>query len=141
MLAKAILGPFYLPVLQLVTLATLPAAGLYAIGGLLASPLVIPALILKNLAVLAIFTPFLLLTLPVALPVGFVLAALCLTHEVCKALFITFTPLLWPLYFLCKWWKISCIVSQVIVTDTIMPWLVPLRFTFIAAILPKLAMS
>lgn len=93
----------YLPVLQLVTLATLPAAGLYAIGGLLASPLVIPALILKNLAVLAIFTPFLLLTLPVALPVGFVLAALCLTHEVCKALSITFTPLLWPLYFLCKW--------------------------------------
>jgi hypothetical protein len=44
--------PRYLPVLQLVTLATLPATALYAIGGLLASPLVIPALILKNLATL-----------------------------------------------------------------------------------------
>ncbi|KAF6253880.1 hypothetical protein COO60DRAFT_1462988 [Scenedesmus sp. NREL 46B-D3] len=103
MLAKAILGPLYLPVLQLTTLATLPATGLYAILGLLASPLVIPALILKNLAALAIFAPFLLLTLPVAVPVGFMLAALCLACEICKALWITFTPLLWPLYFLCKW--------------------------------------
>jgi hypothetical protein len=90
-------------VLQLTTLATLPMAGLYAMAGLLASPLVIPALILKNLAALAIFTPFLLLTLPVSLPVGFVLAALCLTFDICKALWITFTPLLWPLYFLCRW--------------------------------------
>ena len=52
MLAKAILGPLYLPVLQLVALATAPATALYAIGGLLASPVIIPALILKNLAVL-----------------------------------------------------------------------------------------
>jgi hypothetical protein len=32
-------------------------------------------------------------------------------------------------------------VSQVLVTDTIMPWLVPLRFTFLAAILPKALMA
>ncbi len=38
--------------LQLVTLVMTPATALYAIGGLLASPLVIPALIIKNLLVL-----------------------------------------------------------------------------------------
>lgn len=32
-------------------------------------------------------------------------------------------------------------VSQVIVTDTIMPWLVPLRFTILAAVAPKLLMA
>lgn len=42
----------YLPVLQFVTLLTTPATALYAIGGLLASPLVIPAIIIKNLVVL-----------------------------------------------------------------------------------------
>jgi hypothetical protein len=45
------------------------------------------------------------------------------------------------LLLLCCRWKSTCIVSQVLVMDTIMPWLVPLRFTFIAAILPKLAMA
>jgi hypothetical protein len=39
-------------VLQLVTLLTTPATALYAIGGLLASPLIIPTLIIKNLAAL-----------------------------------------------------------------------------------------
>lgn len=38
-------------------------------------------------------------------------------------------------------WKASCIVSQVIVTDTIMPWLVPLRFTILAALAPKVLMG
>lgn len=52
MLAKALLTPLYLPVLQFVALLTAPATALYAVGGLLASPLVVPALILKNLAVL-----------------------------------------------------------------------------------------
>lgn len=42
----------YLPVLQLVTLVMTPATALYAIGCLLASPVVIPALIIKNLVVL-----------------------------------------------------------------------------------------
>lgn len=42
----------YLPVLQLVTLLTTPATALYAIGGLLASPLVVPAIIIKNLVAL-----------------------------------------------------------------------------------------
>jgi hypothetical protein len=40
-------------VLQLVTLLTTPMMALYAVAGLLASPLVVPALILKNLAVRA----------------------------------------------------------------------------------------
>lgn len=42
----------YLPVLQLVTLLMTPATAIYAIGGLLASPVVIPAIIIKNLVVL-----------------------------------------------------------------------------------------
>ncbi len=29
-------------------------------------------------------------------------------------------------------------MPQVVITDTIAPWLVPLRFTFLAAILPKI---
>jgi hypothetical protein len=39
-------------VLQLVTLLMTPATAIYAIGGLLASPVVIPAIIIKNLVVL-----------------------------------------------------------------------------------------
>jgi hypothetical protein len=42
-----------------------------------------------------------------------------------------------PLYFLCKWAKATCIVSTVIITDTILPFLVPVRFSILAAILPK----
>lgn len=42
----------YLPVLQFVTLLTTPATALYAIGGLLASPLIVPAIIIKNLVAL-----------------------------------------------------------------------------------------
>lgn len=93
----------YLPVLQLVTLATVPATALYAVGGLLASPVIIPALIIKNIAIALIFAPFLLLTLPVAVPVGFMLAAACMGFEVLCAFFTVLTPLLWPLFFLCKW--------------------------------------
>jgi hypothetical protein len=136
---KQIFAPLYLPVLQLVTLATTPATALYAVGGLLASPVVIPALIIKNIVAALIFTPFLLLALPVALPVGFVLAAICMALEIGFAFFVVLTPLLWPLCFLCKWCRLTCTVAQVVVTDTIMPWLVPIRFTFLAA-LPKLMM-
>jgi hypothetical protein len=50
------------------------------------------------------------------------------------------SPALLLLLVHCRW-KTSCIVSQVLVMHTIMPWLVPLRFTFIAAILPELAMA
>eukprot|EP00879_Flechtneria_rotunda_P008588 GHRR01008999.1.p1 GENE.GHRR01008999.1~~GHRR01008999.1.p1 ORF type:complete len:141 (+),score=33.23 GHRR01008999.1:406-828(+) len=140
MLAR-IFAPLYLPVLQLVTLATVPATALYAVAGLLASPVIIPALVIKNIAILLIFAPFLLLTLPVAVPVGFVLAATCLGFEIAKAFWIVLTPLLWPIYFLCKWCQITCTVSQVVITDTIAPWLVPIRFTFLAAILPKILTS
>lgn len=38
--------------LQLVALLTAPVTAIYALGGLLASPVIIPAIILKNLAVL-----------------------------------------------------------------------------------------
>lgn len=93
----------YLPVLQLVTLATLPATALYAIGGLLASPLVIPGLIFINFVKLLVFSPLLLLTLPVAVPAGGLLAALCIGFQIAKSLLILLTPLLWPLWFICKW--------------------------------------
>eukprot|EP00775_Hariotina_reticulata_P011859 gene11859-12003_t len=139
MLAQ-IFAPLYLPVLQLVTLATTPATALYAIGGLLASPVIIPILIFINFVKALVFAPLLLLTLPIAIPAGFVLASVCMTVEICKAFCIVLTPLLWPLVFLCKWWKFTCYVSQVMITDTVMPWLVPLRFTFLAAILPKALM-
>lgn len=122
-------------------LLTTPATALYAIGGLLASPIVIPALILKNLAVLAIFTPFLLLTLPVAIPIGGIIAAALLALKITKSFIIVFTPLLWPIYYLCAWWGATCMVAQIIVTDTVMPWLVSLRFTLLAAILPKVIMA
>ncbi len=89
--------------LQLVTLATTPATAIYAIGGLLASPVLVPALILLNLVRAAIFAPFLLLTLPVAIPVGGVLACLYMTCVIFKAFCVVLTPLLWPLAFLCKW--------------------------------------
>jgi hypothetical protein len=42
----------YLPVLQLVTLLMTPATAIYAVGGLLASPVLVPAIIIKNLVVL-----------------------------------------------------------------------------------------
>lgn len=42
----------YLPVLQFVALLTAPVTALYAVGGLVASPVIIPAIILKNLVVL-----------------------------------------------------------------------------------------
>jgi hypothetical protein len=77
----------------------------------------------------------------VSIPVGFLLAAACLGFAICKAFCIVLTPLLWPLWFGCTWWKATCIVSKVIVMDTVMPWFVPLRFTFLAAILPKALMG
>ncbi len=47
----------YLPVLQLVTLATTPATALYAIAGLLSSPVIIPLLIIKNIITSVLFAP------------------------------------------------------------------------------------
>ena len=35
--------------------------------------------------------------------------------QVTKALWITFTPLLWPVYFLCKWCAATCVVSKVVI--------------------------
>jgi hypothetical protein len=51
----------------------------------------------------AIFAPFLLLTLPVAIPVGFVIASILVGAWICKSFCVVFTPLLWPLWFLCAW--------------------------------------
>ena len=59
-----------------------PVTCLYAAAGLAASPLLVPALILKNVAQLLIFSPFLLLATPVAVPVGFLLASACLSCQV-----------------------------------------------------------
>lgn len=71
-----------LQVLHLVTLATLPATALYALAGLLLSPLLIPLLMVKAAVNLAIMTPLLLLVSPVAIPVGFFVAAGCLACRV-----------------------------------------------------------
>lgn len=137
MVFAAVLAPLYLPVLHLVTLATVPATFLYAGLGLLASPVLVPLLMIKAAISAAIMTPLYLLTTPVAAPVGFLLAGACVFFEVVRSFFIVLTPLLWPLYFLCKWWKYSMVVSKVIVTDTIFPFLVPLRFSVLAVMLPK----
>jgi hypothetical protein len=51
----------------------------------------------------AIFAPFLLLTLPVAIPAGFVLASLLVGGCILKSFCVVLTPLLWPLWFLCAW--------------------------------------
>jgi hypothetical protein len=55
----------------------------------------------------------LLLTLPMSIPVGGLLAFMCTSWDVLRSLFVVFTPFLWPLAFLCKWWHITCCVSQV----------------------------
>lgn len=57
--------------------------------------------------------------------------------QVLKSLWVALTPLLWPLYFLCAWCKATCLVSQVVITDTLLPFLVPLRFSILAALAPK----
>jgi hypothetical protein len=51
----------------------------------------------------AIFTPFLLLTLPIAIPVGFVLASIFVGVCILKSFCVVLTPLLWPIWFLCAW--------------------------------------
>jgi len=128
--------PLYLPVLHLVTLATVPATALYAVMGLLSSPIVIPLIILAKFIHFLLFAPLMLLTLPVALPVGGLLALICTVKDILCSLFTVFTPFLWPLCFLYKWCCFTFVVSQVVIKDTIMPWLVPIRFTFLAALLP-----
>jgi hypothetical protein len=72
----------------------------------------------------------------ITVPLGAVLACVILTFKVMKALWLVFTPLLWPLYFFCTWYRITCAATQVVVTDTIVPALIPLRFTILAALLP-----
>jgi hypothetical protein len=81
----ALFAPLGLPILQFVALLTTPATALYAIGGLLASPIVVPLLILKNFILAGLFLPLLLLTAPVAVPVGFLLACLYCGWVVCKS--------------------------------------------------------
>ncbi|KAI8473019.1 MAG: hypothetical protein J3K34DRAFT_412579 [Monoraphidium minutum] len=130
-----------LPVLQLVTLATLPATALYALLGLALSPILLPYLAFQRFVAFLLKLPLVLATLPVAIPVGGLIAGTVLTIQVLKAMWVTFTPLLWPLYFLCKWCKATMIVSHVMITDTLLPFLVPLRFSFLAAIIPKTLMS
>lgn len=56
----------------------------------------------------AIFTPFLLLTLPVAIPVGFTLATIMLGVCIAKSFFVVLTPLLWPLYWFCAGAPVLC---------------------------------
>lgn len=137
-----LLAPLILPVLHIVTLLTLPATALYAVAGLLSTPLMIPILIIKNIVSLVLMSPFYLLALPVALPVGFVLGVLCLIKEgLCSLFFLATVWLLWPVYLFCKVCKFTCTVASVIVTDTVMPWLVPIRFVVLTALFPKLVMS
>jgi hypothetical protein len=81
----ALFAPLGLPILQFVALLTTPATALYAIGGLLASPIVVPLLIIKNFILAGLFLPLLLLTLPVSAPVGFLLACLYCGWVVCKS--------------------------------------------------------
>lgn len=112
MLAK-LLYPLYLPVLHLVTLATVPVTFLYAAAGLLLSPIIIPLLIAKTAVMLGLSAPLLLAATPIAAPVGFFLAAACITKQaICSFIFVL-TPLLWPVYFLCKWFHYTCMVAQV----------------------------
>lgn len=46
--------------------------------------------------------PQILAAMPIAIPVGGVLALCCFTKEAMCAFFFVLTPLLWPVYFLCK---------------------------------------
>lgn len=136
-----VLAALMLPVLQLVTLATLPLAAAYALLGLLLSPILVPWLVVKQIAAWLLSLPLLLATLPVAVPVGGVIAAGWTTWQVAKALWIALTPLLWPLYFLCHWWCATACVARAIVADTLLPFLVPLRYALLAALAPKALLS
>ncbi|KAL6758642.1 hypothetical protein V8C86DRAFT_1460131 [Haematococcus lacustris] len=79
-----------------------------------------------------------LVVAPLAIPVGGILAFLFEAKKIACSFFTVLTPLLWPLCFLCTWMRASWTVTKVLVTDTIMPWLVPLRWTFITALLGKM---
>ncbi|KAL6758627.1 hypothetical protein V8C86DRAFT_1460048 [Haematococcus lacustris] len=132
------LTPLMLPVLYLVTLATIPLTIMYAIMGLLFSPIIVPvSIIIKHLSIV-LFFPLYLVVAPLAIPVGGILAFLFEAKKIACSFFTVLTPLLWPLCFLCTWMRASWTVTKVLVTDTIMPWLVPLRWTFITALLGKM---
>ncbi|KAL6758628.1 hypothetical protein V8C86DRAFT_3204576 [Haematococcus lacustris] len=131
-------SPSMLPVLYLVTLATIPLTIMYAIMGLLFSPIIVPvSIIIKHLSIV-LFFPLYLVVAPLAIPVGGILAFLFEAKKIACSFFTVLTPLLWPLCFLCTWMRASWTVTKVLVTDTIMPWLVPLRWTFITALLGKM---
>ncbi|KAL6758636.1 hypothetical protein V8C86DRAFT_3204584 [Haematococcus lacustris] len=131
-------GGMMLPVLYLVTLATIPLTIMYAIMGLLFSPIIVPvSIIIKHLSIV-LFFPLYLVVAPLAIPVGGILAFLFEAKKIACSFFTVLTPLLWPLCFLCTWMRASWTVTKVLVTDTIMPWLVPLRWTAIAGLLGKM---
>jgi len=52
-----IFAPIFLPILQLVTLLTLPATAVYAVIGLLATPIFVPLLIIKRAIILLLWSP------------------------------------------------------------------------------------
>lgn len=134
MLAQ-ILAPLGLPILHLVTLFTVPATAVYALLGLVTAPLTIPLMVISKVLMFALFSPLLFVTLPITIPLGGALAFCCVAKRVACAFFTVFTPLLWPLAFLWKWFTLTCTISQVLVHDTVAPWMVPVRFTFLTALL------
>lgn len=139
---NSLLYPLFLPILHFVTIITLPATALYALAGILSSPLMIPLLIGKNVVTLAMLTPFYLMALPLAIPIGFVAAVICLVMEVIKCVICLGTMwFLWPVYLFLKFTRFTCCIAEVMVTDTIHPWFVPPRFVTLTALMPKLALG
>ncbi|GFH27272.1 uncharacterized protein HaLaN_25568, partial [Haematococcus lacustris] len=106
------LTPLMLPVLYLVTLATIPLTIMYAIMGLLFSPIIVPvSIIIKHLSIV-LFFPLYLVVAPLAIPVGGILAFLFEAKKIACSFFTVLTPLLWPLCFLCTWMRASWMVTK-----------------------------
>ncbi|KAL6747610.1 hypothetical protein V8C86DRAFT_3116997 [Haematococcus lacustris] len=127
-----------LPVLYLVTLATVPLTIMYAVMGLIFTPIIVPVTILLKFLSIVLYVPLYLAVAPLAIPVSGLLAFHMEAMKIACAFFTVLTPLLWPLCFLHKWMMTYWTVTKVLVTDTIMPWLVPLRWTAIVGFLGKM---